>query len=273
MNDLAVVLSNENFNENCHDYSKNGTNFDLSLDAITKAGFKNIFIQWYDNDDIWETPQIEQLKKMKEKKLNIIFAHLGYQNINSLWEEGELGDKEVERYKKDIKECHENGINLVIMHLGKNNCKEPNKIGLKRIRKITNYAKEINVKIAFEHVGEHKYVEYVLDNIKDDNVGLCLDSGHYHCFSKDKFNFTKYKNRIFAVHLHDNNGKEDQHKIPGDGTLDWRNLLINLKKCNYSGPITLELIYYTSYYNKDIYEFYNNGYKKGKQISELFEKI
>ena len=71
MNDLAVVLSNENFNENCHDYSKNGTNFDLSLDAITKAGFKNIFIQWYNNDNIWQTPQAEQLKKMRERKLSL----------------------------------------------------------------------------------------------------------------------------------------------------------------------------------------------------------
>lgn len=273
MNDLAVVLSNENFNENCHDYSKNGTNFNLSLDAITKAGFKNIFIQWYNNDNIWQTPQAEQLKKMRERKLNIIFAHLGYQNINLLWKEGIQGEKEVERYKNDIKTCNENNINLVIMHLAKKDCLEPNDLGLKRIKQITNYAKEIGVKIAFENVNESKYVEYVLDRIKDDNVGLCLDSGHYHCFSMDKFDFTKYKNRIFAVHLHDNNGKEDEHKIPGDGSLDWSNFLKHLKNCNYNGPITLELIYYTSYYHEGIYDFYKNGYKKGNELSELFVKM
>ena len=39
----------------------------------------------------------------KKKGLNIIFAHLGYQNINDLWLEKEAGDKLVDRYKNDIK--------------------------------------------------------------------------------------------------------------------------------------------------------------------------
>lgn len=88
----------------------------------------------------------------KKLGLNIIFAHLGYQNINSIWEEGKIGDKEVERYKKDIKNCHENGIPMVVMHLTQKD-KAPmyGEVGLNRIRKITEYAKEMNMKVAFEN--------------------------------------------------------------------------------------------------------------------------
>ena len=67
---------------------------------LKELGFKNVFVQWYDKE--WEYSQEEQVRMCKELGLNIIFAHLGYQNINSIWEEGELGDNLVERYKKDI---------------------------------------------------------------------------------------------------------------------------------------------------------------------------
>ena len=38
----------------------------------------------------------------KRKGLNVIFAHLGYKNINDLWLENEVGEKLVEGYKNDI---------------------------------------------------------------------------------------------------------------------------------------------------------------------------
>ena len=35
--------------------------------------------------------------------------------------------------------------------------------------------------------------------------------------------FNKFKNRIFAVHLHDN----DQNLLPFDGTIDWNKTIKN----------------------------------------------
>ena len=65
-----------------------------------------MFIQWYNRD--WKPTQEEQLEYIRKKGLNIIFAHLGYQNINDLWLEKEAGDKLVDRYKNDIKICRNN---------------------------------------------------------------------------------------------------------------------------------------------------------------------
>ncbi|CDB31669.1 putative uncharacterized protein [Clostridium sp. CAG:575] len=140
MRELAVAIQNENEN----------VNIIQTIESVKNAGFKNVFVQWYDKD--WEHSQIEQVEMCKKLGLNIIFAHLGYQNINSIWEEGKIGDKEVERYKKDIKDCHENGIPMVVMHLTQKD-KAPmyGEVGLNRIRKITEYAKEMNMKVAFEN--------------------------------------------------------------------------------------------------------------------------
>ena len=81
MREIAVVIQNDN---------KNVTPIE-TINAIKKAGFKNVFVQWYDAD--WEISQQEQVNLCKKLGLHIIFAHLGYQKINSIWEEGSIRTK------------------------------------------------------------------------------------------------------------------------------------------------------------------------------------
>ena len=210
------------------------------------------------------------LKLCRELNLNILFAHLGYQNINSIWQEGIEGENLVERYQNDIKNCKQNGIDMVVMHLtSKHKAPQYNKIGLNRIRKITEYAKKLGVKVAFENTKIKGYLEYVLENIQDENVGICFDSGHYHVHFHDEFDFDFFKNRIFAVHLHDNDQTDDLHLLPFDGTMDWENVMLQLKQCNYKGPITLEITYRYDYLNMSLDEFYQKGLEIGKRLEEI----
>lgn len=241
-----------------------------TINSIKNVGFKNVFIQWYDEN--WEYSQEEQVKLCKKLGLNIIFAHLGYQNINSIWEKGEEGDKLVDRYKSDIKNCKDNNISMVIMHLTRKKVAPIyNEIGLNRIRKIIKYAKEMEIKVAFENTKIKGYLEYILENIKDDNVGICFDAGHYHVHFNDEFNFKLFKDRIFAVHLHDNDKTDDLHLLPFDGTIDWKYVIKMLKECNYNGPITMELCYRYNYLNMSLDEFYKKGYNVGRKLQEIFE--
>ena len=260
MREIAVVVHNSNENVNVIE----------TINSIRKAGFKNVFVQWYDED--WEISQEEQVRLCKENGLNIIFAHLGYRSINQIWEDTLEGESLVEKYQNDIKNCSENGIKMVIMHLTtKRTAPMYNEIGLNRIRRIVEYAKKLNVKIAFENTRIRGYLEYALGNIKDENVGLCFDVGHYHVHFNDEFNFEFFKDRIFAVHMHDNDKTDDQHLLPFDGTIDWQSAINKLKEANYQGPITLELCYRNDYLKLGIDEFYQKGYEVGTKLSEMFE--
>lgn len=258
MYEPAVVISNYNENVSVYD----------TIDAISNSGFKKAFIEWYNKD--WDVSQEEQLKYARKKGLNIIFAHLGYQNINDIWIEQETNI--VERYKNDIKKCHENNIPMVVMHItSKSEAPMYNETGLKRIKEICDYAKSLNIKIAFENTKIKGYQEYIIENIDNKNVGICFDSGHCHAHFKDEFDFNKFKNKIFAVHLHDNDQSDDQHLLPFDGTIDWNKTIKKLKDNNYKGPITLEIHYHRDYVNMDINEFYKKGYKIALKIKEIFE--
>lgn len=259
MREIAVAVQNQN---------KNVTPIQ-TIDAIKNAGFKNVFVQWMDKD--WECSQEEQVDYVKKLGLNIIFAHLGYQNINSIWEEGEIGESLVKRYKEDIRQCKKHDISMVIMHLTtKYEAPMYNEIGLNRIKQIVDFAKELDIKVAFENTKIKGYLEYVLQNIDNDNVGICFDAGHCHAHFNDEFNFEAFKNRILAVHLHDNDKSDDLHLLPFDGTIDWEHTVKNLKQSNYNGPITLELCYRYDYLKMSIDEFYKKGYEVGQKLQKMF---
>lgn len=260
--EIAMVVSNANKNVSVTD----------TIDAIRGAGFENVFIQWYNNRQ-WDITQEQQLKYIHKKGLNVIFAHLGYQNINDIWLDSADGDILVKSYKRDIEICKENNIPMVVMHLtGKKEAPPFNETGLKRLQEIADHAKTLNMKIAFENTRHKGYLEYAIENIKNDNVGICFDSGHYHVHFDDELDFSKFKDRIFAIHLHDNDKSGDQHLIPFDGTINWNKIVTELKNCNYSGPITLELCYRNVYLKTSIDRFYEIGYHTAEKIKKMFEE-
>lgn len=159
MRELAVCVNNANKSKSVAD----------TINSIKNAGFKNVFVQWYDRN--WTTSQQEQVELCKKAELNIIFAHLGYDNINAIWEDTVEGNELVIKYQNNIKDCKKNGIDMVVMHLtSKTKAPAYNELGLSRIRKIVEYAKFLGVKVAFENTKIKGYLEYVLENIKDDNV-------------------------------------------------------------------------------------------------------
>ncbi|MBR5227921.1 MAG: sugar phosphate isomerase/epimerase [Clostridia bacterium] len=260
MREVAVVVRNDNI----------GVNAIETIDAIKKAGFRNVFIQWY--NESWIPTQEEQLKYIKSQNLNVIFAHLGYRKVNNIWVEGNEGEKVVEEYKNDIKMCKKNNIPMVVMHLTLGlNPPELNYLGIKRLQEIADYAKELDIKIAFENVEVKGSLEYVLENIKNENVGICFDVGHNHVFFDDQLDLTKFKDKIFAVHFHDNDKTADLHLLPFDGTLNWENVIKNVKVNNYNGPVTLEPCYNYDYLNNSVEQFYDKAFDIGKRLSLMFE--
>ena len=208
---------------------------------IKKAGFDGVFLQWYNFPGL-DISFEDQVKLCNELRLSIEFAHLEYREMEYIWMRGEKGDQITEGFIKDLNDCKRNGIDLVVMHTLRRveNTPAPNELGLERWKRIVKEAEKLGVKIALENTRLEVYLDYLFKHIKSKNIGLCFDSGHYHCNYKDDFDLLKYKNRVLAVHLHDNNSVSDEHLIPFNGTNDWNKIIKMLRKVNYKGPITLE---------------------------------
>jgi sugar phosphate isomerase/epimerase len=73
------------------------------------------------------------------------------------------------------------------------------------------------------------------------NLNYCFDIGHANMSYGVDDQFELMKSRIRSTHVHDNDGKEDQHLFPGKGTIDWARAMRLLASCPDSCPLLLEL--------------------------------
>jgi len=69
---------------------------------------------------------------------------------------------------------------------------------------------------------------------KDKDLYFCFDSGHFNLFSTISLQewLTPLKSRIREMHLHDNNGRSDEHLPIGRGAFPFRELRAFVKQLN-----------------------------------------
>ena len=52
-----------------------------------------------------------------------------------------------------------------------------------------------------------------------------FDTGHWHCFAPESTFPFEYAERLVITHIQDNDGSEDQHRVPFDGTVNYASLV------------------------------------------------
>jgi fructoselysine 3-epimerase len=82
----------------------------------------------------------------------------------------------------------------------------------------------------------------IIDQLGHDNLGVVLDCGHSYVVGESAAEVAGLaQDRLFHVHVDDNNGLRDQHLIPGLGTFNFVPFLEALEKRNYQGYLCVEL--------------------------------
>ena len=77
-----------------------------------------------------------------------------------------------------------------------------------------------------------------------DHVGICLDTGHNHATGANVADEALLAGaKLFSLHIQDNHGvpDQDEHLIPGRGTIDWAGLLDALDRLSFEHPRILEV--------------------------------
>lgn len=74
-------------------------------------------------------------------------------------------------------------------------------------------------------------------------LGFCFDVGHANMNEGVEAAFRLMENQIRSTHLHDNDGKSDQHLFPlsGEGTIEWKKTMDLLRTRPDRYPLVLEL--------------------------------
>ena len=75
-----------------------------------------------------------------------------------------------------------------------------------------------------------------------DTFKVCLDTGHANFCGESPADAVRMvgKEYLGSLHVHDNNGKADQHKTPGNGTIDWDDFSNALSEIGFDGCVNFE---------------------------------
>lgn len=157
--------------------------------------------------------------------------------------------RSIDHIKRSIAFCHELGCGLYSFHAGfradpddrfvfpgpEHACSYEAALRtfIESVRQIDEYARQMGVRIAVENNvlarqnvvdGQNPYLllcradefQDLWDAVPSPNLGLLLDLGHLkvtsHWLGFDRDDFVrKVKDKVFAIHIHENNGLQDQH--------------------------------------------------------------
>jgi len=101
---------------------------------------------------------------------------------------------------------------------------------------------EYGVAVAVEMLGQT--AEEMKDLLDGTNLRMCFDIGHANTTGQiDEF-ISQFKDRFINIHIHDNNGKMDEHLTLGEGNIDFKKVLSDLG--NYKGNFIIESRSYQS---------------------------
>lgn len=85
------------------------------------------------------------------------------------------------------------------------------------------------IRLHLENVFEDtpSVIKRLIDQVNSPRLGICLDIGHTHAFSETSvFEWIEtLGSRISYVHIHDNNGKKDEHLAIEDGCIPIKRVL------------------------------------------------
>lgn len=90
---------------------------------------------------------------------------------------------------------------------------------------------------------EPQDIGIILEGLKNQNVGFCLDAGHLFAFGNGELEpwLEGLGSYIGQLHLHDNHGSNDEHLPLGQGNIDFKHLFAYLISNDLPRPIiTLE---------------------------------
>lgn len=122
----------------------------------------------------------------------------------------------------------------------------------KSFDELKEYCQQKKVRIAIENLFDNSYesqfdvYKQLFSRYDRDFIGICYDTGHANMMNKaNPFElFDLYPERIIFIHAHDNNGIDDQHKIPYTGGFNWKSFKIHYDMLEQKAQLTLELNYY-----------------------------
>ena len=250
--------------------------FNDQLRMIKDAGFEGFFVMYSKDEPVAELAD-------EAAKLGMAFEtiHAPFGGVNDLWDDNINSEDYYKFLLTRIDMCSALSVPICIMHVTVGNEGPPvGETGLNRFRRMCDYARGKNVRLAFENLEIPGHLDAVLSDITEYH-GFCWDIGHNHCYTPDIDMMSRYSDRLICTHIHDNYGvtgetityHDDLHLLPFDGDIDWAAECAKIKASPFTGSLMLEIDKIKAkdprYADITMQEYISRAYQRALRLTEL----
>lgn len=228
-----------------------------------------------------------QVKAFKEAGLKLSSLHMKYNYLTLpfFWVKGRIGDRIEKSIIKDLKLAKKFGFRCLVVHT----TGVWSEVGKERFVRILFQCEKLNIPIALENLSANiKLIEKIFKTFNSNYMKACCDVGHVHAFTPEFDYLTKYKDKIIALHLHDNLGRDveiekfekigynsinpDMHTLNKYGNIDWKSVAGKLTKIDY--PLNLDYEVLMCYRkNETAQEVLNEVYRQACELESDIQKF
>ena len=243
------------------------------VERIRNAGFDGLMLWWEDEIGDWPITRFEMARRANEAELKVFNIHMAGTDDNAIWSSDRATrEHHLKAFYQTMEEIAGLGYHNLVMHLcEKGDVPSPGIDLLHSIEALLPAAEANKMTLSLENTWRADYLEYVwqaFPGVKE--LGFCFDSSHANL--KDQFYLLEnHGGRLSALHLSDNDGSADQHRLPFDGDIDFENKVLPFLTDN-DVPFTMELIADPKQY-PDEEEFLRTAYQRITELAEKTEEI
>lgn len=253
-----------------------------SLRMIGEAGFTHVhWCHQWNTDFLYDVSEIEAIARwLKDFGLSLLDLHAsnGAEKswISAREHERQAGLRLVENR---IDMTRRLGADAVVMHVPGIKGRADNPGVMDRLRRslddLAPYAARRGVRIAVENGKDNiATIRELFSAYGPEYLGLCWDSGHGNLGAPEVpaprglDALDLIKERLLVLHIHDNNGAADQHRVPFTGTVDWRRLASLLARSGYRRCVSMESNVHQEE-NKDPVDFLRRARAAGERLASM----
>lgn len=114
------------------------------------------------------------------------------------------------------------------------------------VEEIASLASEVNVRVALEVMpnalsSAAAICHLIEDELDGVDVGICLDYGHANLMGDLSDAIETVSGHLWTTHVHDNDGRKDDHRVPFAGRIGWDAAMMETQKIGYDGVLMFEV--------------------------------
>jgi len=246
------------------------------LRLAADAGFTHIhWCEDWNNTRLYAAAEMDRIASLvSARSLKCLDVHgAATPEVNLFVEDAEKRVQAAELVRNRVEFCSLAGGDAVVLHGASGEGSKRRVLAAAGLlEELIVFAHARSVRLALENGGAacREALEALFERFAPEALGFCFDSGHARLEGTTE-TLERHGARLAALHLDDNDGEKDLHRLPFDGTVPWDRVVAGIRAARYEKPLCLEVT--CKHYDESLplEEFVREAHARAERLAGMLD--